>query len=208
MSRLFKPGCVGPLAFALLAAVLSSVAPAWAHGDEPHGDAAAPAVRDGASVASALSPAFEVVLVVPARTAASPLHGTLYLADFASNAPVAGATLTLTVPGRTDTLRVTPTAEPGVYSVEGPALPTTAQSFALRVSAGDARALMLLALPASAPSAASTAEDASRSAETSAPVPWLWFGIVAALGLGVALWLVRVARQRRRESPPSPLPAP
>ena len=204
MSRLFKPGCVGPLAFALLAAVLSSVAPAWAHGDEPHGDAAAPAVRDGASVASALSPAFEVVLVVPARTAASPLHGTLYLADFASNAPVAGATLTLTVPGRTDTLRVTPTAEPGVYSVEGPALPTTAQSFALRVSAGDARALVLLALPAAAAATGGTASPEGASA-SDAPVPWAWFVLVAAIGLGIALWLVRLARQRR-QAPPSTSP--
>lgn len=197
-----------PLFGALLLSLLLLTVPVWAHGDEPHGDAAAPAVRDGASVASALSPAFEVVLVVPARAATSPLHGTLYLADFASNAPIAGATLTLTVPGRPDTLRVAATAEPGVYSVEGPALPTGAQSFALRVVAGEARGLLLLALPASTPAAADGASGSRSAAASDAPVPWAWFGLVAALGVGIALWLVRLARQRRRDRDVSPLPSP
>ena len=179
---------------------------ALAHGDEPHGAeaAAAPAARTGASVASALSQAFEAVLVVPVRAAADPLHATLYLADFATNAPISGATLALSVPGRRDTLRVTATGEPGVYTVEGPALPVGALSFTLRVEAGGQRGLMLLSVPAPAPAA--EAEVAAETAEN--PLSWGWLVAVAALGLVGAVWLAFLARQRRRSTLPSASPSP
>lgn len=181
---------------------------ALAHGDEPHGAeaAAAPAARTGASVASALSQAFEAVLVVPVRAAADPLHATLYLADFATNAPITGATLALAVPGRRDTFRVTASGEPGVYTVEGPAVPAGALSFTLRVEAGERRGLMLLAVPAPAPAAEA---EAAAAAETSdAPFPWGWILAVAALGLVGAVWLAFLARQRRRSALPSASPSP
>ncbi len=61
-----------PLFGALLLSLLLVTVPVWAHGDEPHGDAAAPAVRDGASVASALSPVAVFELPVPSPFASVP----------------------------------------------------------------------------------------------------------------------------------------
>ncbi len=72
-----------------------------AHGGEDHGAPAAPVVAvggDGLSV-SAASGAFEAVLHVPQAAPGTPVDATLLLADYATSAPVEGATLALTLSG-------------------------------------------------------------------------------------------------------------
>src|SRR5690349_24959547 len=64
-----------------------------AHGGEEHAPPAAATVAAGASSrrVSATTERLEAVLQVPALAPGSPHHARLYLTDWATNAPVAGA---------------------------------------------------------------------------------------------------------------------
>ena len=166
------------------------------HGEEVAGGASVSA--DGAFTTSALSRRFEVVLRHAPVSAGQPYRATLYLAAFATNAPVTGATITLAEPGvagRPFTVRATDT--PGAYAVERPAgfARDGHVSLTVQVSAGGASDLLLLQdVSIGAGDVAATAPG-----PTSGGVPWGWLALVGALGLAFAAWLVRLARQRRRD---------
>ena len=197
----------------LLFALLLTPPAASAHGGEDHGAGGARATAGASAVtASALSRRFEVVLKHAPVRGGQPYQGTLYLADFATNAPVAGATVTLEEPGvsgRPFTVRAA--GEPGVYLVERPSGFARDGDFnlAVRIRAGDASDLVLLQHvyvgPIRTPALSSmTAAPADESQEG---LPWLWILVVLVLGVAFAAWLALMARKRRALEPAASTPA-
>lgn len=189
------------------------------HGEEVAGGASVSA--DGAYTTSALSRRFEVVLRYLPVGSGRPFRATLYLADFATNAPVSGATITLAEPGVTGrpfTIRAT--GEPGVYAVERAAgfARDGHPSLTVQVAADGANDLLLLQdVSIGAAEAGAAGNGTAGAAEpVSEGLPWVWLVGVGALALAFAAWLVRLSRQRRRgevspaapvETAPAPAPA-
>ncbi|HEX8330485.1 MAG TPA: hypothetical protein VF629_23335 [Hymenobacter sp.] len=149
------------LIFLLLGLLLTG--PVWAHGGEDHGDAASatPAGATSFSVA-ALSEQFEVLLRYEPLEGGQPADLRLFLSDYATNAPIKGAKLTLTNP-EDATLKWAVTEKgPGEYLVEGEFPANKPYSFAVNIVAGQRADLMLLEgikvgekLPVAAPAAPS-----------------------------------------------------
>ena len=166
---------------------------------------AASGVAQGLATTSAITRRFEVVLKHAPVAGGQPYRGVLYLADFATNMPVAGATITVEEPGVTGRpFTVRPTASPGVYAVERAAGFARDGRFnvAVRIRAGGASELLLLQNvyvgPVEAPAGgASLAETAAGEG-----LPWIWILVVAGLGAGFFAWLVRLARTRARDAAP------
>ena len=128
----------------LLGLLLS--APARAHGGEDHGDgpkAGTPAGATSFSVA-ALSEQFEVLLRYEPLEGGQPADLRLFLSDYATNAPIKGAQLTLTNPEDASLKWAVTEKEPGVYLVEGQFPANKAYSFAVNIVVGDRADLMLL----------------------------------------------------------------
>ncbi|RTQ45058.1 hypothetical protein EJV47_26165 [Hymenobacter gummosus] len=176
---------------------------ATAHGGEDHGDGAKASTPAGATSFSvaALSEQFEVLLRYEPLEGGQPADLRLFLSDYATNAPIKGAKLTLTNPEDASLKWAVTEKEPGIYLVEGAFPANKAYSFALNVVAGDKADLLLLdgikvgeklPVPATAPAAA--------------PSPFAsWKTILAlvgafALGIGVTALLLR----RRRPVPAAP----
>jgi hypothetical protein len=172
------------------------------HGAEVGG--ASSSVAAGAVTTAAMTPRFEVVLKHAPVRGGEPYSGRLYVADFAANRPVPGATAEIQAPGVAGgPFTVTATDEPGVYAV------TRAKGFprdgrydlTVSIQAGSVSDLVLLtglyvgpvAVPAGVPAA-----DPSGGGS----FPWVWVLVVAALGLGFVAFLVHSARQRRQVPPP------
>lgn len=178
------------------------------HGAEVGG--ASSSVGPGMVTTAAMTPRFEVVLKHAPVRGSEPYGGLLYVADFAANRPVSGATVEIQAPGVAGgPFTVAATDEPGVYAV------TRAEGFprdgrydlTVSVQAGSASDLVLLtglfvgpvAVPTGSPTAAPSGGGS---------FPWVWVLVVAALGLGFVAFLVRSARQRRQVPPPdAPVPA-
>lgn len=105
----------------LVFAVLGLCAPAvlLAHGGEDHGDAGAPAQAvSGRKSVSAQSENFDLVAQYGVIEPSKPATLDLYLSDYEANAPVAGATIQVSVSGN-DSFSATATEEkdPGLYNV-------------------------------------------------------------------------------------------
>ncbi|KAA9325114.1 hypothetical protein F0P96_20670 [Hymenobacter busanensis] len=176
---------------------------AQAHGGEDHGasgKAAAPAGATSFSVA-ALSEQFEVLLRYEPLEGGEPADLRLFLSDYATNAPIKGAKLTLTNPEDANLKWAVTEKGPGEYLVEGEFPANKAYSFALNVVAGDKADLLLLdgikvgeklpvaATPAAAPSLFSS-----------------WKTILALIGafvLGIGLTALLLRRRPRAGVPSS-----
>ena len=179
----------------LLGLLLS--APARAHGGEDHGDgpkAGTPAGATSFSVA-ALSEQFEVLLRYEPLEGGQPADLRLFLSDYATNAPIKGARLTLTNPEDANLKWAVKEQEPGMYLVEGQFPANKAYSFALNVVAGETADLLLLEgikVGEKLPEAAGTP-----TAATSLFSSWKTIlALVGAFVLGIALTVLLMRRRR------------
>ena len=182
----------------LLGLMLS--APAYAHGGEDHGDGAKASTPAGATSFSvaALSEQFEVLLRYEPLEGGKPADLRLFLSDYATNAPIKGAKLTLTNPEDARLKWTVTEKEPGVYLVEGQFPANKTYSFTANIVAGDQADLLLLEgikvgekLPVAAPASA---------AATSLFSSWKTILALAGafvLGIGLTALLMR----RRRPEP-------
>ena len=191
----------------LLGLLLLPGGPARAHGGEDHGDgpkAGTPAGATSFSVA-ALSEQFEVLLRYEPLEGGQPADLRLFLSDYATNAPIKGAKLTLTNPEDANLKWAVTEKEPGVYLVEGQFPANKAYSFALNVVTGETADLLLLEgikvgekLPvAEAPHAESAGLFSS----------WKTIGALAgafALGIGLTVLLMRRRRREPLSQPAEP----
>ena len=107
--------------FLLLMLALLRAAGARAHGGEDHGDAAKPSAGAAATTFSvaALSESFELLLRFEPLTKGKDADMRLFISDYATNAPVKGAKLTVTCPEATDLKFTVTEKSPGAYLVEG-----------------------------------------------------------------------------------------
>ena len=107
--------------FLLLMLALLLAAGARAHGGEDHGDAAKPSAGAAATTFSvaALSESFELLLRFEPLTKGKDADMRLFISDYATNAPVKGAKLTVTCPEATDLKFTVTEKSPGAYLVEG-----------------------------------------------------------------------------------------
>ncbi|WP_426492498.1 hypothetical protein [Hymenobacter sp. 102] len=180
---------------------------AYAHGGEDHSDGAKASTPAGATSFSvaALSEQFEVLLRYEPLEGGKPADLRLFLSDYATNAPVKGAKLTLTNPEDATLKWAVTEQEPGMYLVEGEFPANKAYSFALNIVAGQQADLLLLEgikvgekLPAAV------------AAPTTAPSLFSsWKTILALIGafvLGIALTIF-LMRRRRSLAPVSTPPA-
>ncbi|UOQ50737.1 hypothetical protein [Hymenobacter cellulosivorans] len=128
----------------LLALLLTTGA--YAHGGEDHGGTAAPSAGPVATTFSvaALSEKFELLLRFEPLEKGTPADMRLFVSDYATNAPVQGAKITVTSPEAAD-LKFTVTEKaPGSYLVEGQFPVNQKYSLAVNIVAGDRADLMLL----------------------------------------------------------------
>ena len=200
MKNLLSQYFRGGLVLGLL--VLGRVLHAGAHGGEDHG--AAPAgTAAGATTFSvaALSEKFELLLRYEPLMKGQNADMLLFVSDYATNAPVVGAVVTVSCP-EVPTLKFTVSPrEVGTYLVEGIFPENKPYSLAVNIVAGQKADLMLLTnlvvgrkLPA----------PASPTAGASVFASWktgLALAGAFALGVGLTAFLLR----RRR---PAALPAP
>ncbi|MCB2379207.1 hypothetical protein LGH70_16530 [Hymenobacter sp. BT635] len=180
---------------------------AHAHGGEDHGDEAKASTPAGATSFSvaALSEQFEVLLRYEPLEGGQPADLRLFLSDYATNAPIKGAKLTLTNPEDTSLQWAVTEQEPGIYLVEGEFPANKAYSFALNIVAGERADLLLLEgikVGEKLPVAAAAPADA--------PGPFSsWktiLALVGAFGLGIGLTVLLL--RRRRPAPPVSTPTP
>lgn len=181
--------------------------PAWAHGGEDHGDGAQGAAPAGATTFSvaALSEQFEVLLRYEPLQGGKPADLRLFLSDYATNAPIKGAKLTLTNPEDAALKWTVTEQEPGVYLVEGQFPANKAYSFALNIVAGDKADLLLLdgiKVGAKLPVAATAVPDAPGLFSS-----WkTMLALVGAFALGVVLTVMLLRRRPAlRVSTPTPV---
>ena len=182
----------------LLGLLLSSTA--YAHGGEDHGDGPKAGTAAGATSFSvaALSEQFEALLRYEPLEGGKSADLRLFLSDYATNAPIKGAKLTLTTPEDANLKWAVTEQEPGVYLVEGQFPANKAYSFALNVVTGETADLLLLEgikvgekLPVAA-----TAPAAATSLFSS------WKTILALVGAFVlGIGLTALLMRRRRPEP-------
>lgn len=174
---------------------------AHAHGGEDHGaEAKAPTAAGATSFSvAALSEQFEVLLRYEPLTGGEPADLRLFLSDYATNAPIRGAKITLTNPEAEQLQWTVTEQEPGVYMVEGEFPANKTYSFTANIVAGDKADLLLLEginvgekLPAAeAPVAAAPSVFSS------------WKTVLALLGaFALGIGLTALLLRRRRSAPP------
>ena len=171
--------------------------PAHAHGGEDHGEGAKAGTAAGATSFSvaALSEQFEVLLRYEPLEGGQPADLRLFLSDYATNAPIKGAKLTLTTPEDASLKWAVKEQEPGIYLVEGQFPANKTYSFTVNVAAGEQADLLLLEgikvgekLPVAA-----TAPVAATSLFSS----WKTIlALVGAFGLGIGLTVLLLRRRR------------
>jgi len=130
----------------LLTWLAAPALPAAAHGGEDHGDAAKAATPAGATTfsAAAVSDQFEVLLRYPPLAPGGDADMRLFLADFATNAPIKGARLTLTCPEAPQLKFAVTEKGPGEYLVETTFPAKRAYSLTVQIVAGSQADLLLL----------------------------------------------------------------
>ncbi|RSK45508.1 hypothetical protein [Hymenobacter rigui] len=185
----------------LLALLLATGA--RAHGGEDHGDAAKPSAGPVATTFSvaALSESFELLLRYEPLQKGQDADMRLFVSDYATNAPIKGAKLTITCPEAADLKFVVSEKSPGSYLVEGRFPANQKYSLAVNIVAGDKADLMLLSgievgklLPVAA------------AAPAAAPLIGSWKTVLLLFGafaLGIAATAL-VMRRRRPAAPVSP----
>ncbi|MCA8833326.1 hypothetical protein [Hymenobacter pini] len=179
----------------LLGLLLSGAA--YAHGGEDHGDGAKASTPAGATSFSvaALSEQFEVLLRYEPLEGGKPADLRLFLSDYATNAPIKGAKLTLTNPEDANLKWAVTEQEPGIYLVEGEFPANKAYSFAANIVAGDKADLLLL-------DGIKVGEKLPVAATASVAAPSLfasWKTILALVGafvLGIGLTALLLRRRR------------
>ncbi|MBF9238657.1 hypothetical protein I2I05_14730 [Hymenobacter sp. BT683] len=186
------------------------IGPAHAHGGEDHGDHATAATPGGATTFSvaALSAQFEVLLRYEPLEGGQPAHLRLFLSDYATNAPIKGAKLTLTTPEDAALKWTATEQEPGIYMVEGQFPANKTYSFAANIVAGERADLMLL-------EGIEVGEKLPVAAAPATAAPGLFsswktvLALVGAFALGIALtaWLMRRRRPARPVAISNPTPA-
>ncbi len=175
---------------------------AYAHGGEDHGDGPMAGTAAGATSFSvaALSEQFEALLRYEPLKGGKPADLRLLLSDYATNAPIKGAKLTLTTPEDANLKWAVTEQEPGVYLVEGQFPANKAYSFALNIVAGETADLLLLEgikvgekLPVAA---------AAPAAATSLFSSWKTIlALVGAFVLGIGLTALLLRRRRQPSEP-------
>ena len=179
-----------------------------AHGGEDHGEgakASGPGRATSFSVA-ALSEKFEVLLRYEPLEGGQPADLRLFLSDYATNAPIKGAKLTLTNPEDAQLKWVVTEKEPGTYLVEGQFPANKAYSFAANIVAGEQADLLLL-------SGIKVGEKLPVAEDATAPAASLfssWKTILALVGafvLGIGLTALFLRRRRGTVQPPTSIPA-
>ncbi len=179
---------------ALLAAALAA---ALAHGGEDHGAIPPPASSDGTDrTAATSSDELELVVRWPAREASDePLPLRVLVSDWATNTPVEGARVELTLTGPAEVkVEAKPTNSPGVYEAAAKLPKPGTYAAAATVLAGEvADALALTGLEIGPPPPAVVAEDEH---DHGPPLGWIVAGGLVA-GLGITVLLQR--RKRRAE---------
>ena len=126
--------------------LLLRLAPAWAHGGEDHGgtaQASGGAFPTTFSVA-ALSEKFELLLRFEPLEKGQAADLRLFISDYATNAPIAGATVTTTCPEAPALKFAVSEKEPGSYLVEGSFPENKKYGLAVNVVAGARADLLLL----------------------------------------------------------------
>lgn len=185
----------------LLSLRLSSAA--YAHEGEDHGGGKAGAPAGTTSFSThALSEKFELLLRYAPLQGGQPAHLTLFVADYATNAPVPGAKITLTNP-EDASLKWTVTAQDsGVYRVEGRFPANKNYSFAANVVAGNRADLLLL-------EGVAVGQKLPAATEPAAPAASLfnsWKNVLLlglAFGAGVLLTALLMRRRRAGQAPTS-----
>ena len=173
---------------------------ATAHGGEDHGapQAATPAGATSFSVA-ALSEQFEVLLRYEPLAGGRPADLRLFLSDYATNAPIKGAKLTLTNPEDAKLKWTVTEKGPGEYLVEGEFPANKTYSFAANIVAGEQADLLLL-------EGIKVGEKLPVVAGPAVAAPGLfssWTTILALVGafvLGIGLTAVLMRRRRQASS--------
>lgn len=189
----------------LLALLLATGA--RAHGGEDHGDAAKPsagAVATTFSVA-ALSESFELLLRFEPLKKGEDADMRLFVSDYATNAPIKGAKLTVTCPEAADLKFTVSEKSPGAYLVEGTFPANKKYSLAVNIVASDKADLMLL----SGIEVGKLLPVAAAPAPAAAPLIDSWKTMLLLFGafaLGIALTAL-VMRRRRPAAVPTSTPA-
>jgi hypothetical protein len=173
---------------------------AWAHGGEDHGAAKA-TTPAGATYFSAVatSEQFEVLLRYQPLKPGADADMRLFLADFATNAPIKGAQFVFTSPEDPKLKFTTTEKGPGEYLVETTFPAKKPYSMTVQVTAGDRADLLLL-------EGIAVGKELPVAATPAAATPSLFgswktiLALVGAFGLGIALTVV-LMRRRRREAP-------
>ena len=194
------------LLFLLLGLLLSSRT--YAHGGEDHGDGAKAGTPAGATSFSvaALSERFEVLLRYEPLEGGQPADLRLFLSDYATNAPIKGAKLTLTNPEDANLKWVVTEKEPGVYLVEGQFPANKAYSFAANIVAGAQADLLLL----EGIKVGEKLPVAAEAAHADGSLFSSWKTILALVGafvLGIGLTALLLRRRRAEPALPTAQPA-
>ena len=144
MRQLLKPSLT--TAWLCMLLVLGLAVPAGAHGGEDHGGptkAAGGAAPTTFSVAS-LSEKFELLLRYAPLEKGQDADMRLFVSDYATNAPIGGATITVTCPEAPALAFKVSAQEAGSYLVEGTFPANQQYSLAVKVVAGSQADLLLL----------------------------------------------------------------
>ncbi|MBF9144362.1 hypothetical protein [Hymenobacter properus] len=189
----------------LLALLLATGA--RAHGGEDHGDAAKPSAGPVATTFSvaALSEAFELLLRFEPLKKGEDADMRLFVSDYATNAPIKGARLTVTCPEAADLKFTVSEKSPGAYLVEGTFPADKKYSLAVNIVAGDKADLMLL----SGIEVGKLLPVAAAPAPAAAPLIGSWKTVLLLFGafaLGIAATAL-VMRRRRSAAVPTSTPA-
>lgn len=166
--------------FLALACLLLLVAPASAHGDEPHDHDTAPQTMVGQTPQiEVMAGDLELVAVIADRTL------TIYLDRQATNEPVAGASIKVAADGiAAGTAKA---IAPGIYELAAPwADEPGDKDLKFVVEAGEQTTELTGELHIAPMAAASAAAEVSWSALLAAPLTWLLAAFAAAVGFVVA----------------------
>ena len=180
---------------------------ARAHGGEDHGTAKT-ATAPGATTFSvaALSESFELLLRYEPLEKGRDADMRLFVSDYATNAPIKGAKITVTCPEVPNLKFVVSEKEPGAYLVESVFPANRPYSLTVNIVVGEQTDLLLLegiAVGKKLPVAV--------AAEAAAPSLFAsWKTILALIGafvLGIALTAL-LLRRRQASAPPTSVPTP
>ncbi len=190
----------------LLALLLATGA--RAHGGEDHGDAAKPSAGPVATTFSvaALSESFELLLRFEPLKKGEDADMRLFVSDYATNAPIKGAKLTVTCPEAADLKFTVSEKSPGAYLVEGTFPADKKYSLAVNIVAGDKADLMLL----SGIEVGKLLPVAAAPAPAAAPLIGSWKTVLLLFGafaLGIAATVLVMRRRRPVAAVPTSTPA-